>query len=59
MYREVNEQGIKDFKNLVKELQKAKRIAANKSIITKVVFAEKSDKNKNNALTNQNNQKNS
>lgn len=44
-YREVNEEGIKDFKNLVKELKKNKRIAANKIEITKVVFTEKSSKN--------------
>lgn len=36
----MNEQGIRDFKALVKELQKAKNMTANKNIIAKVVFAE-------------------
>lgn len=36
----MNEQGIKDFKGLVKELQKAKNMTANKNIVAKVVLAE-------------------
>lgn len=39
-YREVNEQGLKDFKNLMKELKEAKALASNKD--GKVAFDEKS-----------------
>lgn len=38
----MNEQGIMDFKKLVKELQKTNKIAANKSIVTEIVFAKNS-----------------
>lgn len=37
-YQEVNEEGIRDFKNLVKELQRSKKIAVKKIVNTKAVF---------------------
>ncbi|XP_026333466.1 glutathione S-transferase 1-like [Hyposmocoma kahamanoa] len=43
-YREVNEQGLRDFKNLVKEVLKPKKAALIKTVISKVVFAEGSGK---------------
>lgn len=43
-YREVNEQGLRDFKNLVNEVLQPKKAAVIKTVISKVVFAEGSGK---------------